>query len=80
VRKLKIGQFQTFYETVSLTLHKFNQTRMTVLCEVVSIKRLMLDSGYSILDNLHDTLGGVKKHRASSNQYRASASDSKVFH
>jgi len=39
----------------------------------------MLDSGYSMLDDLHDTFGGVDKHRESSNQYRASASDSKVF-
>ena len=33
-----------------------------------------------MLDNLHDTFGDVDKHRASSNQYRASASDSKDFH
>ncbi len=32
-----------------------------------------------MLDNLDDTFGGVDKYRASSNQYRASASDSKVF-
>ena len=33
-----------------------------------------------MLDKLHDTIGGVDKHRGSSNQYRASAGDSKVFH
>ena len=33
-----------------------------------------------MLDNLHGTFGVVDNHRASSNQFRASASDSKVFH
>ena len=39
----------------------------------------MLDSGFSMLDKLHDKFGGVDQHQASSNQYRASARDSKVF-
>ena len=47
--------------------------------EIAAIKRPMLDSGYSMLNNLHGTFGGVDKHRESSNQYRASASDSKVL-
>jgi len=46
---------------------------------MVRIKRLMLDSGYSKLDKQHDTFGGVDKHRASSNQYRASASEGKIL-
>jgi len=46
---------------------------------MVGIKRLMLDSGYSKLDKQQDTFSGVDKHRASSIQYRASASDGKVL-
>ena len=43
----------------TLRLHKSIQTSITILRQIVAIKRPMLDSGYSILDNLHNTLGGA---------------------
>ena len=64
---------------LTLMLYQFKRTIIAVLGERVPIKRPMLDSGYSILDNLHDNFSATDRHRASSNQYRVSAVDCKVF-
>ncbi len=73
------GTMEPRHVGYTLTLHKFSQIRITVLCPIVANKTPILDSGFSIRDNRHDAFGGVDKHRASSNPYPASTGNHKVL-